>query len=61
MFYLEVLLLNLIQKIIPPCSNCPYKLGIIKTLENPCPQCKLNNYQTYEVFQKQLFRKNSKK
>ena len=37
-----------------PCSKCPYKLGIIETLVNPCPNCKLNNYSTYKVFIKQL-------
>ena len=37
-----------------PCAKCPYKLGIIKTLINPCPECKLNSYQSYEWFKKQL-------
>ena len=26
----------------PPCPKCPYTLGQVKTLTNPCPQCKLN-------------------
>ena len=43
-------------KIKAPCSKCPYKLGIIKTVINPCPQCKMNNYQTYERFKEQLSR-----
>lgn len=25
-----------------PCKKCPYKFGRIKTVINPCPQCKLN-------------------
>lgn len=33
-----------------PCGKCPYKLGIIETLANPCPQCKRNNYDSYERF-----------
>lgn len=33
-----------------PCGKCPYKLGIIETLTNPCPQCKRNNYDSYERF-----------
>lgn len=37
-----------------PCPKCPYKLGLIKTVVNPCPQCKLNDYQTFEQFQKEL-------
>lgn len=40
-----------------PCKKCPYKLGIIKTLVNPCPQCQLNNYRAYEEFKKQIFEK----
>lgn len=35
-----------------PCPKCPYKLGIVKTLVNPCPQCKLNGYRSFEQFQK---------
>ena len=41
---------DLLNKIIPPCSKCPYKLGQVETLKNPCPECKLNNYRTYETF-----------
>lgn len=33
-----------------PCPNCPYVLGLIKTVTNPCPQCKRNNYDSYERF-----------
>lgn len=37
-----------------PCSKCPYKLGEIRTVTNPCPQCKLNGYQMFEQFKKKL-------
>ena len=37
----------------PPCDKCPYKLGQVHTVVNPCPQCKENGYQTFERFQKQ--------
>lgn len=37
-----------------PCSRCPYTLGLIKTLTNPCPECRMNGYRSYERFQKQL-------
>lgn len=37
-----------------PCSRCPYTLGLIKTLTNPCPECRMNGYRSYEWFQKQL-------
>ncbi|MCM1328147.1 MAG: hypothetical protein NC253_01785 [Ruminococcus sp.] len=42
------------MKKIPPCSKCPYKLGLVETVFNPCPQCMLNNYSSFEQFQKQL-------
>jgi hypothetical protein len=38
---------KLIEK---PCNKCPYKLGLIHTLTNPCPKCEMNNYKTYEEF-----------
>lgn len=34
------------------CGKCPYKLGTIETLVNPCPHCKLNGYSSYEWFRK---------
>ena len=45
-----ILIKKLIYKIKPPCSKCPYRLGLVKTLVNPCPQCMNSNYQTYERF-----------
>ena len=58
----EVLLLKtrkLFYKIKPPCSKCLYKRGVIETPVNPCPLCKLNGYQSFELFQKQLSMKKS--
>ena len=43
-----------------PCSKCPYYLGVIKTVFNPCPTCKLNGYKTLEQFKVQLSRKKIK-
>ena len=43
---------DFIHQLKPPCSKCPYKLGLVQTLINPCPQCKANGYQTFERFQK---------
>ena len=40
------------NKIFPPCKKCPYKLGLVHTLVNPCPECKLNNYASYDRFVK---------
>ena len=44
---------QLIHQIKPPCDKCPYKLGLVQTLTNPCPQCEENGYQTFERFQQQ--------
>jgi len=45
---------DITYKIKPPCPKCPYKLGLVKTLVNPCPNCKMNDYKSFERFQKQL-------
>lgn len=37
-----------------PCSKCPYTRGLMHTVINPCPQCKLNGYQMYQWFRRQL-------
>lgn len=44
--------MKLIDRLKPPCPKCPYKLGLVKTLVNPCPGCKENGYQMFEQFQK---------
>ena len=36
------------------CQKCPYKLGLVHTFVDPCPQCKMNNYSFYRMFLKQL-------
>lgn len=45
---------DLLHQIKPPCAKCPYKLGLVQTLTNPCPQCKKNGYQMFERFQKRV-------
>lgn len=45
---------KLIHHMKPPCAKCPYKLGLVQTVVNPCPQCKENGYQAYDRFQKQV-------
>lgn len=42
---------KIIYKLKPPCFKCPYKLGEVKTIANPCPRCKQDNYQDFEIFQ----------
>lgn len=41
---------KLVCKLHPPCPKCPYKLGQVHTLTDPCPQCKRNGYKTYKRF-----------
>lgn len=36
----------------PPCATCLYKLGVVTTTVNPCPQCERNGYDAYERFLK---------
>lgn len=43
---------RILQQIKPPCSKCPYKLGLVHTVVNPCPQCRENGYQMFERFQR---------
>ena len=31
-----------------PCRICPYKLGIVKTFVDPCPQCRKNGYSFFK-------------
>lgn len=38
------------KHIVPPCRKCPYKLGQVKCVVNPCPQCKQNGYSAYDRF-----------
>ena len=51
---------KLLQQFKPPCNQCPYKLGLVQTVINPCPQCKVNGYKTYEQFKKEPAKKYSR-
>ena len=42
--------MNPFKQLKAPCAKCPYKLGLIKTLVNPCPECRLNCYSMYKTF-----------
>lgn len=39
---------------IPPCQECPYKLGFLQTFTNPCPQCELEGYKMFEIFRSRI-------
>lgn len=41
---------KLIRHLKPPCHRCPYKLGLVQMVVNPCPQCKANGYRSYDQF-----------
>ena len=41
---------NSLYRLKAPCGKCPYKLGLVRTIVNPCPQCKADHYRTYERF-----------
>ena len=47
---------GLARKIKPPCQKCPYKLGQIEAIKNPCPECKMDGYKSYERFADMLSR-----
>ena len=33
----------------PPCRSCPYRLGLVKFVQSPCPACVLDGYRTFDV------------
>lgn len=49
------------ERTLSPCSKCPYMLGQIKTLINPCPQCKLSGYKYYKQLIKDLSKSERRK
>lgn len=42
-----------LQEKLSPCKKCPYKLGLVQTLVNPCPQCKRTGYKAFEKIKKE--------
>ena len=40
---------KLIYWIKPPCAKCPYTLGKVKFIYNPCHTCKMDNYKMYQM------------
>ena len=41
---------NPLYRLKAPCGKCPYKLGLVHAIVNPCPQCKADHYRTYKRF-----------
>ena len=48
---------NLINRIKAPCAKCPYKQGLVETPINPCPQCRQNDYSSYELLRNQSWQR----
>ena len=46
---IKKLIEKLKYSIVLPCPKCLYTLGQVKFVDNPCPNCKLNNYETYHI------------
>lgn len=47
---------KLIHSVVPPCPKCPYTLGQVRLVDNPCPDCKLDNYEMYCVLTEGKYR-----
>ena len=45
---------QLLHQIMPPCAKCPYKLGLVHAIVNPCPQCKENGYKMFTQFRNRM-------
>lgn len=46
---------DMLHQINTPCAKCPYKLGVVHAVINPCPQCKENGYQMCERLQQRIY------
>ena len=33
----------------PPCRSCPYRLGIVKFVQSPCPACRMDGYRMFDI------------
>lgn len=41
---------ELLYSINPPCKKCPYRLGLVRTVVDPCLRCRMNHYSMYDRF-----------
>ena len=39
---------NIFRTVHPPCARCPYRLGLVKFVQSPCPACRMDGYSTYD-------------
>ena len=40
---------NVLRTVHPPCARCPYRLGLVKFVQSPCPACRMDGYRMYDV------------
>ena len=40
---------NVLRTVRPPCARCPYRLGLVKFVQSPCPACRMDGYRTFDV------------
>ena len=40
---------NVFRTVCPPCVRCPYRLGLVKFVQSPCPACRMDGYRMYDV------------
>ena len=40
---------NVFRAVRPPCARCPYRLGLVKFVQSPCPACHMDGYRMYDV------------
>ena len=33
----------------PPCARCPYRLGLVKFVQSPCPACRMDGYRMFDI------------
>gem|GEM_PF-1624240 len=42
------ILQNIFHAMHPPCAHCPYRLGLIRFVQSPCPACIMYGYRMYD-------------
>ena len=55
------IIMKLIYLIKPPCQKCPYTLGLVKFVENPCSLCKMHGYNMYDILANGKYKHNEVK
>lgn len=39
---------SVVRAVRPPCARCPYRLGLVKFVQSPCPACMMSGYRIYD-------------